>query len=607
MAPIRPIGDEANTRDIPAQFLSVEDFKQGAEVGILTAHPQIPIPPKPIIINRPIVMVSNIAAGSGRGALNAVRFERSMFSMENTGMLRTGGDVINLRTVGDPALRTSALVRGIRGVTEAPIVISFGGDGTVADVGRAVLQTQTPDFRPILVPGPGGTAGDLAREIGMPRNPRNIVRFLAEAKPAEFDVFRIILDTKEGSKSVSLIHIQGHGVSGKVFKGVAAFAKKSGSKGVVTYLRGLAPGIMEAETFYVSINGSPRMPVGEVLIMANTTGAGAVARAPLPSHGARIFAVPLHPKLPGPSRLMPGLLPFTDGLIRGARYAIGDQTAISPWKQLRFFDSSRIHDVLPETSASVRFFDARGKPVAIPGIINGDIAGEAFGYRIISEGETLSTLALEHSALMVRRSNVVPRTVMHTLNRGLMSGLEFFQRYGAIILIGAREAYSAYYNETDAERAPVDTGMLVGMTLADSLASYQYGLTPYLAEMPLIIPQFGIGYHASSLGLSYVGEETGINTLKQRGVVNSLASLAVGIATVKGSFLLIGKETIALTSSHIWSLIIKYVGSSGLAIEHSILTFVKGASSASIFMPLIIINPDQKILFREDDSLVQES
>jgi YegS/Rv2252/BmrU family lipid kinase len=79
------------------------------------------------------------------------------------------------RTLAEEALR-----RGVQ------CVVAIGGDGTINDVGRALLFTHIP-----LGIIPKGSANGLAREFGIPLNPQKACATLIHARDLSIDVGKI--------------------------------------------------------------------------------------------------------------------------------------------------------------------------------------------------------------------------------------------------------------------------------------------------------------------------------------------------------------------------------------------------------------------------------
>jgi YegS/Rv2252/BmrU family lipid kinase len=117
----------------------------------------------------------------------------------------------------------------------ADLIISVGGDGT----NNEVLNGLFDDGKPVnpeaaMAVIPGGTGGDFARFLQIPKDPAAAARRLAESKPRVIDVGRLTC-TDHGGQVVShmFINIAGFGLGGevdarvnrttKIFGGFASF------------------------------------------------------------------------------------------------------------------------------------------------------------------------------------------------------------------------------------------------------------------------------------------------------------------------------------------------------------------------------------------------
>lgn len=363
----------------------------------------------PDITDRPVVVVSNPVAGNGRG---------QRYAHQIVDALEGGGAEISWEiTQGDAAHRVDRLIDAIGRFSPAqtPIVIVCGGDGTAAEVCQAIYAVQTDEFRPTLVPGPGGTAGDMRRELGVPRSPAGMLRFFSSAVPVDLDV---VMASNDGGPERLVLHSLGNGVSGAFFTEVEKMRQATGRTSIPTYLRALAGGVASAEIFYVRIDGGSPLPVGEVFTGVNATSMGAVTRIPLPMGGARVHAIPLDPDLFGVFQITPGLPPLLDAFWRGALYLLGDQRSIAPGERVGHLPPDHLRDVAAGESVMLEFFDAEGRPKPVLGIANGDTTGPASNVVIRHTGETISALAAADSAYRVRRGHVGPSTPMQRMSAG---------------------------------------------------------------------------------------------------------------------------------------------------------------------------------------------
>lgn len=356
----------------------------------------------PGIAGRQVIVVSNPVAGNGRGLRYAHRLVDAL--------KEDGADISWEITRQNPGVRVQGIIDVLRrsDPERAPTVIVCAGDGTDADVCKAVRAVQTDEFRPLLVPGPGGTAGDLRRELGVPASPAGMLRFLSTAVPADLEVVTASVD---GGPEIPVVHSLGFGVSGAFFTAVAQRREATGRASIPIYLRALASGVASAELFFVSIDGAPPLPVGEVFTGVNSTSMGAVTRIPLPAGGARVHAIPLNPNWWGVFQVAPGLPPLLDAFRRGALYMMGDRTVISPGEAISRLSADHMRDVAAGESVRLDFLDADGAPRQVLGVANGDPTGPASTAVIRHTGETISTLASRDSAYRIRRGLVRPTTL----------------------------------------------------------------------------------------------------------------------------------------------------------------------------------------------------
>jgi YegS/Rv2252/BmrU family lipid kinase len=93
---------------------------------------------------------------------------------------------------GDAARIAREEAEGGRG-----LLISFGGDGTISECARGILESGMPAELAIL---PHGTGGDLVRSLPLPRRLADAARALRRGRPVAIDVGRVVLgDGREKS------------------------------------------------------------------------------------------------------------------------------------------------------------------------------------------------------------------------------------------------------------------------------------------------------------------------------------------------------------------------------------------------------------------------
>ena len=109
-------------------------------------------------MTRSAVIIYNPGAGRRRGRHQAVS--------QMADLLRRRGLTVEARATAAPGDATRLSPRGPRG-RRAEMIVVHGGDGTVNEAMQPLVGGSTP-----LAVWPGGTANVLARELGLPRDPR---------------------------------------------------------------------------------------------------------------------------------------------------------------------------------------------------------------------------------------------------------------------------------------------------------------------------------------------------------------------------------------------------------------------------------------------------
>jgi diacylglycerol kinase (ATP) len=114
----------------------------------------------------------------------------------------------------------------------AKLVISVGGDGTNNEVLNGLFQDAKP-----LNPGavmsiiPGGTGGDFARLLGIPKDPEAVAARLAQCKPKRIDVGRLTcVDHRGAAASRMFLNICSFGLGGEVDDRVNRTSKALGGR-----------------------------------------------------------------------------------------------------------------------------------------------------------------------------------------------------------------------------------------------------------------------------------------------------------------------------------------------------------------------------------------
>lgn len=126
------------------------------------------------------VIIINPVSGPKRRGTRAARVDAATRALESFGV---GGDVRLTERAGHAyELALEAAVSG------AEIVIAWGGDGTINEVGRALVQRDDEGAdAPALGIIPGGSGNGLARELGIPFDPRQAIARALRSKPRRVD------------------------------------------------------------------------------------------------------------------------------------------------------------------------------------------------------------------------------------------------------------------------------------------------------------------------------------------------------------------------------------------------------------------------------------
>lgn len=540
-------------------------------------------------IDRPVVVIANPISGNGRGLRAATDFIKTFARMEEAGKLVITHDVQFIRTNADPTTRIADIVRTIEATLpeRPPFILAFGGDGTVADVAEAARQSARSGYRPVVVPCVGGTAGDMRRELGIPKRPAALARLLGQGDLAQIDVITARIN---GGEPQLVIHSQGNGVSGGFFREVERRRLLTGRKSIPTYLRALAKGVLETETFTVRINGSAPMVTGEVLALTNSTSLGGVTRIPMPLRGGRLHVLPVNPALPGPLRLMPGIKPLGEVFVRGAGFALGWEGAIAPWKSIALLDGARQFDIQPHTRIELEFLDREGRPKAVSSIVNGEVLEGT--QRVVLEGseERIAVLAAEESGLRIRQGKPLARAIP----RRLAPMGDLARRAAPLKLFAGIEIYKEVAELTPQERVNMDLGTLGGIFSADLFSSWRYGTTPYLAELPLLIPSFELGAQTTEIAVDAIGEATGIETFREGQLTNRLGGIGGGFASSYGLMRLVGVEHWNAAAAQVNAWMVRTIGGAGMAVEGALAGLARFLGTVgSVSFPLfIIITPE---------------
>jgi diacylglycerol kinase family enzyme len=575
-------------------YSDTENALMPVRYGAFLSNPVAPYSRSNFIptIERPIIIITNPAAGGGKGMRHATRF---MSAITGQKYARIEGDIQFLMTHKNPAARVGEIVDTIKkyNPSKPPFILVFGGDGTVADVTEAVSRSARSGYEATIVPCTGGTAGDMRRELGVPKKPAQIIKFLANSKSAELDVITASIN---GGPKRLVIHSQGNGASGSFFLEVEEYRRLTGRSGMPTYIKAMLKAMPRTEVFYVSVNGGTPMAAGEV-ITVNSTSLGGIGRIPLPPHGGRLHVLPVNPKLPGPLKPLPGIVTVFDTFGRGAAFNLGNESVISPGSRLRFLGSSRVFDILPGERTTLEFFDAKGKPRAVNSVLNGDPS--AGTRKVVLEGshDRISVLASNDSGHRIRRGEVNYKTMRGMARNGFVTSSGWFKKTLPIKLFGAYEIYKDVADITPENRVALDTGMLAGIFSADIYNVWRFGTTPLMAELPLIVPAFTLGSTSVEMAVDELGKHTGIDELRAGETTNKVAGIGGGFAATYGFMRLVGIEAWNAATASINTAMVKYVGGAGMAVENALLGAVRFLGTISTisfpFLIMPVIDPSE--------------
>jgi YegS/Rv2252/BmrU family lipid kinase len=195
-----------------------------------------------------IAIVINPVSGSRGGAdRGRARAELAAAALDRSGV---DGEIF----VTDRAGHAHDLARAAvdRGATR---VIAWGGDGTVNEVGRALLRA--PAALGIV---PAGSGNGLARALGLPRRPE-------AALSHAFDAPTALIDAGELAGHV-FVNVAGLGFDALV---AHAFSRRGGARGLQRYVRVVSRELFgyRPSTYRVSIDGETHEYRAFLLSIAN--------------------------------------------------------------------------------------------------------------------------------------------------------------------------------------------------------------------------------------------------------------------------------------------------------------------------------------------------
>jgi YegS/Rv2252/BmrU family lipid kinase len=161
------------------------------------------------------LVVVNPRAGGGRGV------RRWNLALADAGRALGPLDVRFTESVGDG--RRIAREGVESGFT---LIVAAGGDGTVSEVSDGILAAGGGAKLGIV---PCGTGSDLARALGVPRDPRAAARRLADPRTRNIDAGRVRF--ADGSPDRHFVNCATFGVSGPTVARANASSKRLGRRG----------------------------------------------------------------------------------------------------------------------------------------------------------------------------------------------------------------------------------------------------------------------------------------------------------------------------------------------------------------------------------------
>lgn len=203
----------------------------------------------------------------------------------------------------------AALARLDEALASRPVgrVLVVGGDGTLSRVGDHLLKRPPPAVEmrvgepiaprlPAIGLIPAGTGSDLARPLGLPRDPAAALERALRAPARPLDVVEV---TAGDGRRRFAVNIASAGVSGQVDEAVAALPRR----GLTAYLRATLGALARYRPVpcRVSVDGEAWHQGGILLlVVANGTTFGRGMRiAPLAELDDGLAEVVLVPRLPG--------------------------------------------------------------------------------------------------------------------------------------------------------------------------------------------------------------------------------------------------------------------------------------------------------------------
>lgn len=191
-------------------------------------------------------VILNPASGHGRAG--------RLWNRAESILRQTHPDLVVHRTTGrgDAATVASALVALGPGAT----LLAVGGDGTVHEVVNGMLHAGPGAGGPVLAILPAGSGNDLARQLGLPRDPAALAALLMDRPVRTMDVVRA---EWPGGREW-FVNVASFGFTGQAARLVDRMGKRFGG---VSYVAGALLALARHRNVHVhlAIDAGPGTPV----------------------------------------------------------------------------------------------------------------------------------------------------------------------------------------------------------------------------------------------------------------------------------------------------------------------------------------------------------
>ncbi len=112
----------------------------------------------------------------------------------------------------------------------AELVVAVGGDGTAHEVVDGLIRRLPPDVPSVFSVVPAGTGCDLARTLGIPKDPVAAMQLIARSSPRRVDALWARFDVGGRVAEEAAINIAGFGINGEVVRRANASSKRLGGR-----------------------------------------------------------------------------------------------------------------------------------------------------------------------------------------------------------------------------------------------------------------------------------------------------------------------------------------------------------------------------------------